>query len=265
MGNIANCQQKNIKNFFIIWFIKKYQVDLTEAEFPDPKVYKNFNHFFTRRLKSNARPIPTQENVIISPVDGKIYQFGKINNGSIIQAKGRDFSLLELVGGQPELAQPFLQGDFITLYLAPKDYHRVHMPITGILREMIYIPGKLFSVNPVTTENIPNLFARNERVVCMFDTAIGQIVVILVGALIVGSIHTAWAKQIFSIKKKTIQYWRYDNQAEPIKLQGGDELGHFQLGSTVIVLLPPVKISWNDKVIAGKAIKMGEIMGDVKL
>ena len=229
MGQLANLRIKWIKNFFIDQFIRTYNVDLTQAEFTDPHSYSSFNHFFTRKLQPNARPITADAQAIISPVDGIVYQVGKINDGRIIQAKGMDFSVQELLGGNETLANEFTAGDFTTIYLAPKDYHRIHMPITGTLREMIYIPGRLFSVNPVTTNNIPRLFVRNERVACVFETSIGKVAIVLVGALVVGSIHTVFAGQITPTKFKSVQNWTYD--ANYLTLARAAELGHFQLGS----------------------------------
>jgi phosphatidylserine decarboxylase len=255
-GRLANIRVQWIKNFFIDQFIRTYNVDLSQAEFTDPHSYSTFNQFFTRKLRADVRPIPPEPQAIISPVDGTIYQVGKINDGRIIQAKGIDFSVQELLGGNERLASEFSTGDFTTIYLAPKDYHRIHMPITGKLQEMIYIPGRLFSVNPTTTNNIPRLFARNERVACIFETSIGNVAIVLVGAVIVGSIHTVFAGQITPSKSNTVQTWAYD--ANHLTLARAAELGHFQLGSTVIVLFPKDKIIWEESAIINKEVKMGE-------
>ncbi|MEC8429432.1 MAG: archaetidylserine decarboxylase, partial [Pseudomonadota bacterium] len=220
-----------------------------------------FNDFFTRALKPGARPICNEDKAIVFPADGAISQLGDIRHGRVFQAKGQDYSLLELVGGDPELAKPFEDGSFATVYLSPKDYHRVHMPFEGTLTHMIHVPGDLFSVNDVTAANVPRLFARNERVVCLFDTEAGPMAVILVGAMIVASIETVWAGQVAPVKRE-IKTTRY-NQSENIHLKKGDELGRFKLGSTAIVLFGPEASSWQDSLDAGSATRMGDKMGEV--
>ncbi len=192
IGGFAECRVPWFKNLLTRWFVRHYDVDMRQAQVEDPTAYENFNAFFTRALKPGARPLPAAADVVVSPSDGAISQLGRIEHGRIFQAKGHSYSLLELLGGDGLRAAPFMGGHFATIYLSPKDYHRVHMPLTGTLKEMVYVPGRIFSVNQLTAENVPELFARNERVVCIFDTAVGQ-AVILVGAMIVASIETVWA------------------------------------------------------------------------
>ena len=255
---IANCNTPWIKDNLIDWFIKKYSVDMTEAEKETSFDYKNFNDFFTRALKQNIRPINTDKNIIVSPVDGSISQVGKVSSGRIFQAKGHSYSLLELMGGNKADANAFEEGSFSTIYLAPKDYHRIHMPLNGTLKKMIYIPGKLFSVNKLTTENVPQLFSKNERVVCLFDTEIGSVAIVLVGAMIVGSIETTWAGQVTPFKKE-IKSFSYNNpNPEIIQINKGEEFARFKLGSTAIVLFERNKINWNETLTIDSDIKMGQ-------
>ena len=192
-GCVAECRARWFKNAFTAWFAKRYQVNMSEALVEDLTAYEHFNAFFTRALKPGARPLDETPGAILCPADGAVSQLGPIEHGRIFQAKGHSFSALELLGGDPALAAPFMGGEFATIYLSPKDYHRVHMPLAGTLREMVYVPGRLFSVNQTTAENVPELFARNERVVCLFDTERGPMAVVLVGAMIVASIETVWA------------------------------------------------------------------------
>jgi len=258
VGVLAHSRISWIKNTFITWFIKRYQVNMSLAAEPNPRNYPTFNDFFTRALKPNIRPIAPGENVIISPADGAISQLGNIHQGKIFQAKGFDFSLNQLLGGDETLAAPFSNGSFATIYLAPKDYHRVHMPLAGKLREMIYIPGELFSVNTQSAASIPNLFARNERVVALFDTPQGEMALVLVGAMIVASIETVWAGLIAPSRIKKIQHWRY--AADEISLEKGAETGRFQLGSTVVALFSSV-VAWEEQLKAGSLLSMGESLG----
>lgn len=260
-GISANCKVVLIKNFLISYFIKRYAVNMAEAIEENPFAYASYNQFFTRKLKPECRPIASAAKAIVSPADGLIAQIGNINNSKIIQAKGHDYSVQALLGGDAELAQHFSNGSFATIYLAPKDYHRIHMPLAGRLQKMQYIPGQLFSVNTHAAENIPNLFARNERVVTIFDTAAGKMAVILVGAMIVGSIDTVWAGTISPPHFETINTWEYDFLEQPIDLAKGEELGHFKLGSTVIVLFAPQAIAWDTKLHHNLDIKMGQQLG----
>ncbi len=258
-GWLANTSISWIKNPFTQWFVRRYQVNMSEALNEDPCSYTSFNDFFTRALKPEARPICDAENTIACPADGAISQLGEIVNGRIFQAKGQDYSLTELLGGDSEVAKPFMGGQFATVYLSPKDYHRVHMPLTGTLTRMIHVPGDLFSVNTATANQVPRLFARNERVVAIFDTEIGPMAVVLVGAMIVASIETVWAGLVAPVKReiKTSLY----PQAEAITLEKGAEMGRFKLGSTAIVLFPANSMQWGEKYLAGTATRMGEAMG----
>ena len=234
----AHCKITPIKNYLIKRFLKNYhtKLKLDEAIEPNPFAYDSFNSFFTRKLKEELRPIDNSSDSIVSPVDGLLNQFGKISNDKLIQAKNIDYKLDQLVGDE-SLSKSFIDGDFATIYLAPFHYHRIHMPISGILEKMLYIPGKLFSVNNETAEGIKDLYTKNERVVAIFNTEIGRVAVILVGAMIVGSIETFWHGAVSPPHYKTIQAWDYSSTEENhIKLNKGEEMGLFKLGSTVIML-----------------------------
>lgn len=246
------------KNFLIKHFVKTYKVDMSTAVQPDPLAYASFNDFFTRQLKPDARPIKGN-NAIVSPADGCISQIGDIQNGRIIQAKGFDFSVAELIGGDEKVVNEFQGGKFATIYLAPKDYHRVHMPYTGSLRRMIYIPGQLFSVNTTTSETIPRLFARNERVVCLFDTDIGPMAVVMVGAFFVASIALSWCGVV--APQNTRELTVTDYQPGAIRLNQGDEMGYFKLGSTVITLFPANTLEWQAGLVSQSSLVMGQVLG----
>ena len=250
-----------IKNNLIRIIANHYDVDMSDSQEERLEAYKSFNDFFTRALKDGARPLPSDTKTVVSPADGIISQIGNIENGHIFQAKGHDYSLIELLGGDVSLSQEFMDGRFATIYLAPRDYHRVHIPATGTLRRMIHIPGRLFSVNQNTVANIPNLFARNERVVNIFDTEFGPMAVILVGAIIVASIETVWAGLVTPHKRK-VSSINYGTQPESIVLQRGDELGRFKMGSTAIVLFGKEQIDWLKHWEADHTIKMGEALGN---
>ncbi|ANY16262.1 archaetidylserine decarboxylase [Bordetella pseudohinzii] len=260
MGLLADSRAPEIKNAMISRFVRRYRVDMSEALVEDPRAYASFNDFFTRALKPDARPLDDDESNIVSPADGAISQLGPIQAGRIFQAKGHSFGLNALLGGDAERAAPFEGGDFATIYLSPRDYHRVHMPVTGTLREMIHIPGRLFSVNPLTASHVPELFARNERVACIFDTEYGPMALVLVGAMIVASIETVWAGLV-TPHKRQVRSLRYDSQArQPITLARGAEMGRFKLGSTVIVLFGPRRIRWLDTPSVRGPIRMGETL-----
>jgi phosphatidylserine decarboxylase len=246
------------KNFLIRWFIRRYGVDMSIAERPSPEDYLHFNDFFTRRLKPGARFIDADPKVIVSPVDGIISQLGHITGETLIQAKGRDYDLTNLLGGELKLAEEFRNGGFITLYLAPRDYHRVHMPLEGALRKMIYVPGRLFSVNEVTTRTVPNLFARNERIICLFDTEAGPMAVILVGAMLVSCMETVWFETLPLTRGLMPLTWNYPPGA--IRLDRGAELGRFNMGSTVIVLFGPGKVKFTPLLTPDRAVKLGEVL-----
>lgn len=258
-GRFASQALGNTTTAVIRWFVKKYQVNMAEALNPDISSYATFNDFFTRALKPGARPLASTE--LICPVDGAISQFGDIKQDQIFQAKGHSYSTTALVGGDSTLAAQFQNGSFATLYLSPKDYHRIHMPCDGTLTRMIYVPGDLFSVNPTTARGVPGLFARNERVVCVFDTDKGPFALILVGATIVGSMATVWHGQINPPRSVDVREWRYDD--ELISLKQGDEMGRFMLGSTVVMLFPESRsqaFNFNSEWTAGGAIQLGQAM-----
>ena len=255
-GWMADCRWPWLKNKLIFDFIERYQVDMKAAVIESPTDYPNFNSFFTRRLKPELRPIVQGSAEIASPADGSISQIGKIHQDTLVQAKGFDFDLVSLLGGSKKNADLFYDGNFATIYLSPRDYHRVHMPLSGTLRETIYIPGKLFSVNDKVASFIPKLFARNERLVCLFDTHAGPMAVIMVGAMIVGSINTVWPQEI-NPRKVTIT----QSFAEPVNLSKGAELGYFKLGSTAIVLFAKDKIEWTPSLQKDHSICMGQLLG----
>ncbi|PPC86417.1 MAG: phosphatidylserine decarboxylase [Methylotenera sp.] len=259
-GKFANLQAGKLTTSVIAWFVKRYQVNMTEAENPDISSYKTFNDFFTRPLKSNARPLAKAD--FICPVDGAISQFGYIDQDQLFQAKNHNYSSLTLLAGNQALANKFHNGHFACLYLSPKDYHRIHMPCDGTLKSMAYVPGDLFSVNPNTAANVPNLFARNERVVCEFESAQhGTFVMVLVGATIVGSMATVWHdsanKVINPPRSKNVRTWTYEN----ISLKQGEEMGRFLLGSTVVMLFEKDALQFNREWQPARAIKLGEKMG----
>ena len=261
IGCAAECRAGWFKNRLIGWFAKQYRVNMSEAQAEDLNAFAHFNDFFTRALKEGARPLDNTPNAILCPADGAVSQLGKIEQGRVFQAKGHSYSVIELLGGDSQRAAAFMGGDFATIYLSPKDYHRVHMPLTGTLREMIYVPGRLFSVNQTTAENVPELFARNERVVCLFDTERGPMAVVLVGAMIVASIETVWAGLV-TPPKRALKTFRYDEAARaPITLEKGAEMGRFKLGSTAIVLFGPEQVQWAETLEANSPVQMGQRLG----
>jgi phosphatidylserine decarboxylase len=255
-GWVATWRWGQATTRLIAWFVNKYQVDMAEAAQPDIAAYAHFNDFFTRALRSDARPLATAR--WLCPVDGAISQFGAIENGQIFQAKGHSYSATALVGGDSALAAQFAHGSFATLYLSPRDYHRIHMPCAATLRQMVYVPGDLFSVNPTTARGVPGLFARNERVVCVFDTAHGPMVLVLVGATIVGSMATVWHGVVNP--PRTGRVSRHDYPAGQVQLAQGEEMGRFLLGSTVVLLLPEAAPGWNPAWQPGGPIRMGQLM-----
>ena len=261
-GWLANPSIRWIKNPFTRWFVNRYDVNMNEALETDPCAYRTFNDFFTRALKPEARPICTEDNVIVCPADGAISQIGDIKHGRVFQAKGQDYTLLELVGGDADTASLFEDGKFAVVYLSPRDYHRVHMPLAGTLKSMTHVPGELFSVNDTTANNVPRLFARNERAVCLFDTEAGPMAVILVGAMIVASIETVWAGQ-GTPEPRTIRTTCYDG-SETFNYAAGEEMGRFKLGSTAVVLFGKDAMEWSADFDAGSATLMGEQLGIVR-
>ena len=257
-GLVARSAGGALTTRIIRWFVAKYGVDMSEAANPDVESYKTFNDFFTRPLKLGARPLARAD--FICPVDGAISQLGAIDDHHILQAKGHRFTTAELVGGDRELAESFRHGSFANLYLSPKDYHRLHMPCDGQLVRMIYVPGSLYSVNPTTARGVPNLFARNERVVCLFDSPEhGRFVMVLVGATIVGSMATVWHGVVNATRGGKISEWTYGDQA--IALKQGDEMGRFLLGSTIIMLFTEGAIRFKESWAPERPVRLGEFMG----
>jgi phosphatidylserine decarboxylase len=256
-GRIASAQNGRFTPQVIRWFAKRYNVNMSEALNPDLASYTSFNDFFTRALKADARPLTAAE--FACPVDGAISQFGPIEHDQIFQAKGHRYSTTALVGGDAQLASQFDHGAFATLYLSPRDYHRIHMPCDATLTRMIYVPGALFSVNPTTARGVPGLFARNERVVCVFDTAFGPFVLVLVGATIVGSMATVWHGVVNPPRGAQVREWNYEGRN--IVLKKGEEMGRFLLGSTVVLLFPKGTIEFNPEWKPERSIRMGETMG----
>jgi phosphatidylserine decarboxylase len=259
MGRLARHEGGALTTAVIRAFIRKYRVNMDEAAQPDPAAYATFNDFFTRALRAEARP--RAQAPWICPVDGAISQLGDIERGQIFQAKGHHYSATALVGGDAELAARFADGHFATIYLSPRDYHRIHMPCEGRLLRMIHVPGDLFSVNPTTARGVPGLFARNERVVCVFENARGPWVMVLVGATIVGSMATAWHGVVNPPRPGQLREWRYDTQ--DVRLAQGDELGRFLLGSTVVMLFPrdaAAPLSFSADWQATRPVRLGEAM-----
>ena len=255
-GKLADARLPWFKDQFIKRFAKAYQIDMSIAVEPELTSYACFNDFFTRAIDLNNRPIDADEDSFCSPVDGAMSQFGKIESGRIIQAKQHHYSALELLGGDQQQAKYFDQGEFCTIYLAPKDYHRFHMPCDGELLAMTHVPGQLFSVNPLTAQNLPKLFARNERVVSLFETSFGKMALVAVGATIVGSIETTWAGNITPPSRKSIKQWDYSDKK--INLKKGEEMGRFKLGSTVILLMENKNWQWHDSVQLEGALILGQ-------
>ena len=257
MYSATRCEVVWFKNLIISTIIKQYRVNMAEAAEMNLDYYSSFNTFFTRLLRNDVRPI--SESDIVSPVDGVVSQVGPVTSGQIVQAKGQEYSVLALLGGDDALTSEFVGGQFATIYLSPKDYHRIHMPATGILRKMRYIPGKLFSVSPRTARAVPDLFARNERVAVTFDTDFGPIVMVLVGAIFVGSMETIWAGQITPNYGKVIQQWTYDGE-QAITIEKGQEMGRFNMGSTVVMLVGKDVALFNEQVEAEATIQLGNAM-----
>jgi len=261
IGFFAKSQNYYIKTFFIKNFQKTYNVNLKEAIYEDVELYSSFNSFFTRELKPESRPIDENINSIISPADGVVSQIGNINSGKIIQAKGIYFNLLSFLGNDKEYFKKFKDGLFSTIYLSPKDYHRVHMPIDGKLSKMVYIPGKLFSVNKITTRTVKNLYSINERLVCFFDTVRGPMSVVLVGAMIVSGITVQWEKGNCFNKGKIKRFIYPSIGKDSVFLKKGDEIGRFMLGSTVVICFGKNKINWSSNISINSVVKMGQRVG----
>jgi len=258
-GRVASARGGALTTSLIRWFVRRYRVDMAEAADPDVRNYASFNDFFTRALKVGARPMARAE--LVCPVDGAISQFGAIAAGQIFQAKGHHYTTTALVGGDAALAGQFQDGLFATLYLSPRDYHRIHMPCDGQLTRMVYVPGDLFSVNPVTARAVPGLFARNERVVCVFASPRGPFVLVLVGATIVGSMATVWHGVVNPPRTPAARTWQYEGDAG-VSLGQGQEMGRFLLGSTVVLLFPEGRATFNAQWSPGRPVRLGETMAD---
>jgi phosphatidylserine decarboxylase len=259
-GRVAGAKGGAMTTHLIRWFVGKYDVNMDEAANSDIASYRSFNEFFTRALKPGARPLAKAD--FVCPVDGRISQFGAIEGDQIFQAKGHKFSTTALVGGDAALAKQFEHGSFANLYLSPRDYHRIHMPCDAALKRMIYVPGELFSVNPTTARGVPGLFARNERVVCEFDTAFGPFVMVLVGATIVGSMATTWHGVVNPPRLPKVTEWTYKKNEYTFKK--GEEMGRFLLGSTVVMLFPKDTLHFNDQWQPAGPVRLGEMMADLK-
>lgn len=259
MFKLTRIEAAGFKNAFIRVFMRQFKISLAEAEFERPENYRSFNEFFTRALKPDARSV-APEPAFVSPVDGTISQLGAILEGRIFQAKGHDYSALELLGGDDASAREFSGGQFCTIYLAPYNYHRIHMPANARLRHWRYVPGRLFSVNPATARAMPNLFARNERVAVMFDTDRGPLAMVLVGALFVGSLETVWTGRISPPHRRSDAGGNYQ-PGSPLTLARGDEMGRFNMGSTVILLTGPGMVQWDGIALPGATVRMGQALG----
>ncbi len=260
---ITRCEWVPLKNTLIRQAIRLYRIDMTVAAEPDPAAYRSFNAFFTRRLRADARPLAAGERTVLSPVDGAVSQSGRIAGGRIFQAKGMDYSLEELVGGERSLVEAFEDGHFATIYLSPRDYHRIHIPLAGRLTRMLHIPGRLFSVSPSTTRTVPRLFSRNERVVNLFETAAGPMAVIMVGAIFVASMDTVWAGTV-APRSRSIRRWSYGDgggHAGPILFERGAEIGRFNMGSTVVLLFGKDAVEWSAAMTPGATLEMGQAIG----
>jgi phosphatidylserine decarboxylase len=252
------------KDFLIRRFIAHFQVDLSEAAIPDPGAYADFNQFFTRALRPGARPLAEGERDLCCPVDGTVSQAGRLAGDRLLQAKGRSYSLSQLLGGDARRTLPFHEGGFITLYLSPRDYHRIHIPLPGQLTEMIHIPGRLFSVSPLTTRVVPDLFARNERLVTLFATPAGPMAMILVGAIMVASIETVWTGVITPPLGITLRQWSYPATGpDAVFLDKGAEMGRFNMGSTVILLFAGDAVRWDPAIQPDASVRMGQRLGEI--
>lgn len=264
MGKFAAAEAGWATQAFMRWFINRYKVDMSEAQHEDPNDYATFNDFFTRPLKEDARPLLADKDELAHPVDGTVSQLGAIQGDTLIQAKQHDYSLTTLLGGFEEDAALFNDGQFATIYLAPKDYHRIHMPLDGTLRKMTYVPGDLFSVNPLTTENVPNLFARNERVACLFDSPQGPFAMVLVGATIVASIETVWAGTVTPPTGPKVHSWSYPAEGlNAVNIAKGDEMGRFKLGSTIVMAFPKDMMFFDEALKSGDRTMMRTVLGQL--
>lgn len=260
MYRLARVRWRPLKDLLIATLLRLYRIDMTEAADPNPKSYAHFNAFFTRALRADARPAEPDPQAVVSPVDGTVSQCGLITAGRLIQAKGRYFTVAELLGGDPEQARAFIGGTFATIYLAPSDYHRIHMPLGGDLAWMRHLPGRLFSVNAATADLVPRLFARNERVVCRFETDLGAMAMVLVGAIFVGGIETVWAGEVTPANARSQPSSRLAGGGS-VRLERGAEMGRFNLGSTVILLFEPGRVQLDETLLPGRKIRLGQRLG----
>jgi phosphatidylserine decarboxylase len=261
---ITRSQWKPFKNLLIRNAVHLYKVDMSIAAETDPENYKSFNDFFTRALRPEARPLAEEKGSVICPVDGMVSEAGNIENGRLYQAKGHDFTLQELLGGDPKWTAAFADGNFATVYLSPRDYHRIHIPLSGTLKKMIHVPGRLFSVSPTTTRAIPRLFSRNERVVNLFDTEAGPMAVIMVGAIFVASMDTVWAGTV-TPRWRQVRNWEYGRKSTAAtKLNKGAEMGRFNMGSTVILLFAKDAVQWTETLQPETKVQMGQQIATVK-
>jgi len=263
LSRLTHARGAGLKGFLIRGFSRLYGINLDEAASQDPADYEHFNAYFTRALKPGVRPVAEGTDVVVSPVDGTVSQCGPIEDGRIFQAKGRGYTARQLLGGDARLAEMFEGGEFATIYLSPTDYHRIHMPLAGTLQEMVHVPGRLFSVSPATTRVIPGLFARNERVVTVFDTAAGPMAMVLVGAIFVASIETVWGGVITPPAGKKLRSWDYRGTDQPTVLAKGEEMGRFNMGSTVVLLFPKGKCQWDPVASPGTHLNLGQAIGRV--
>ncbi|MCG7897405.1 MAG: archaetidylserine decarboxylase [Candidatus Thiodiazotropha weberae] len=264
MHKLTRVELKPVKDMIIRSIVDWYNVNLQEAMESDPSRYRSFNDFFTRALRPDARPVTQLAHEIASPADGTLSQAGDIESGYLFQAKGHDYALFELLGGDQEMTSLFEEGHFATIYLSPRDYHRLHMPLAGKLRKMVHVPGRLFSVNETTCRKVPRLFARNERVICLFDTEAGPMAMILVGAIFVSSIETVWAGTVTPTRLR-VSSWDYNQQQQPdsVDLEKGEEMGRFNMGSTVILLFGKDAVEWSETFTPGSPVKMGRAIAEL--
>ncbi|HHJ16270.1 MAG TPA: phosphatidylserine decarboxylase [Gammaproteobacteria bacterium] len=256
---LTRIEAPGFKNRFIRWFANTYGVDWSEAQYPRPEDYRHFNAFFTRALREGARPIQGDDATVVSPADGHISQIGAIDRDAVFQAKGHSFSVTSLLGGDAARAAQFHNGSFVTVYLSPRDYHRLHMPLSGRLLETVYVPGRLYSVAPHTTRTIDGLFARNERLAAIFDTAAGPMAMVLVGAINVAAIETVWSGLVTPPPRKQTEV--SDMRSAAVELQRGAEMGRFNMGSTVILLFAENRVNWEQELGAEQPLQMGQALG----
>lgn len=260
MHKLARCKTPWVKQFIINTVIKQFGVNMSEAAQPDPEAYESFNAFFTRQLREDARPLEHDDTTIACPVDGTISQMGSIENGELFQAKGKSFNLSALLGND-SLSSEFEDGQFTTVYLSPKDYHRIHFPVDGTLKKMVHVPGELFSVNQTTVEAIDELFARNERVIASFDTPAGPMAMVMVGAIFVSSIETVWYGEVTPPRHNQIRQWQYSDNKQQYKKN--DEMARFNMGSTIVMLYGKDKVTWAENLAAGDAVQYGQVIAKI--